>query len=95
VLQAYGMTEASHQMTSNPLPPAPREPGSVGVEAGASVRVVDDLWMDVPPGAAGEVVVAGPGVASGYLGNEEANATPATVRQERPPRPDLPDSVER
>ena len=74
VLQAYGMTEASHQMTSNPLPPARREPGSVGVEAGAFVRVVDDHWMDVPVGSPGEVVVAGSGVTPGYLGNEEANA---------------------
>jgi acyl-CoA synthetase (AMP-forming)/AMP-acid ligase II len=75
VLQAYGMTEASHQMTSNPLPPARRKPGSVGVEAGASVRVIDEHWMDVPVGSPGEVVVAGPGVTPGYLGNEEANAT--------------------
>src|SRR5215475_11673557 len=41
VLEAYGMTEASHQMTSNPLPPGRRRPGSVGVPAGAEVRIVD------------------------------------------------------
>jgi acyl-CoA synthetase (AMP-forming)/AMP-acid ligase II len=74
VLQAYGMTEASHQMTSNPLPPGRREAGSVGVEAGASVRVVDEHWTDVPVGSLGEVIVAGPGVTPGYLSNEEANA---------------------
>jgi acyl-CoA synthetase (AMP-forming)/AMP-acid ligase II len=73
VLQAYGMTEASHQMTSNPLPPASRIPESVGMSAGARVRVVDGLWMDSPAGTAGEVVVAGPGVTSGYLGDDEAN----------------------
>jgi acyl-CoA synthetase (AMP-forming)/AMP-acid ligase II len=74
VLQAYGMTEASHQMTSNPMPPGRREPGSVGVEAGASVRVVDTRWMDVPIGSTGEVIIAGPGVTPGYLGDEQANA---------------------
>ena len=74
MLEAYGMTEAAHQMTSNPLPPAPRKADSVGLSAGARVRVVDDQWIDTPTGSAGEVVVAGPGVTPGYLGNDEANA---------------------
>ncbi len=74
VLQAYGMTETSHQIASNPLPPAPRQADSVGVSAGASVRVVDDSWEDVATGVAGEVVVAGAGVTPGYLGNDDANA---------------------
>ena len=75
MLQAYGMTEASHQMTSNPLPPAPRIAASVGLSAGARVRIVDDEWIDTPAGTPGEVVVAGPGVTPGYLGNDEANAS--------------------
>lgn len=29
VIESYGMTEASHQMTSNPLPPGERKAGSV------------------------------------------------------------------
>jgi oxalate---CoA ligase len=74
VLEAYGMTEASHQMTSNPLPPAERLPGSVGVPAGAEIRIVDGEGRDVPAGAAGEVAIRGPGVTSGYLNNDEANA---------------------
>jgi acyl-CoA synthetase (AMP-forming)/AMP-acid ligase II len=73
LLQAYGMTEASHQMTSNPLPPGPRKADSVGVSAGARVRVVDERWQDAAPGTAGEVVVAGPGLTPGYFGNPEAN----------------------
>jgi acyl-CoA synthetase (AMP-forming)/AMP-acid ligase II len=71
MLEAYGMTEASHQMTSNPLPPPARIPGSVGVSAGAEVRVVDEGGRDVE---VGEVVIRGPGVMSGYLANESANA---------------------
>jgi oxalate---CoA ligase len=63
VVEAYGMTEASHQMTSNPLPPRERKPGSVGISAGADVRIVN-----------GEVQIRGPGVISGYLENPEANA---------------------
>ncbi|HEY7966090.1 MAG TPA: AMP-binding protein [Solirubrobacteraceae bacterium] len=71
MLEAYGMTEASHQMTSNPLPPAAHVATSVGVSAGAQIRTVDEAGRDV---AVGEVVIRGPGVMSGYLANDEANA---------------------
>jgi acyl-CoA synthetase (AMP-forming)/AMP-acid ligase II len=74
VLEAYGMTEASHQMTSNPLPPRPARPGSVGVPAGAEVRIIDSTGRVLPPGQAGEVTVRGPGLTPGYLNNPEANA---------------------
>jgi acyl-CoA synthetase (AMP-forming)/AMP-acid ligase II len=74
VLQAYGMTEASHQVSSNPLPPAMREATAVGVSAGARFRVIDEAWRAVPDGAAGEVAIAGPGLTPGYIGNDEANA---------------------
>ena len=74
MIEAYGMTEAGHQMTSNPLPPAARLEGSVGISAGAEIRVVDAEGRDVAPGAAGEVAIRGPGVTPGYLNNERANA---------------------
>lgn len=74
MLEAYGMTEASHQVTSNPLPPARRVPGSVGVATGTEVRVVDRLRGLLPEGSAGEVVIRGPGVTPGYRNNPQANA---------------------
>jgi acyl-CoA synthetase (AMP-forming)/AMP-acid ligase II len=74
MLEAYGMTEAGHQMTSNPLPPAARLPGSVGVPAGADVRIVDTAGLDVPPGAPGEVAIRGPGLTPGSLNNDRANS---------------------
>ena len=74
VVEAYGMTEAAHQMTSNPLPPAVRKPGSVGPPAGPEVAVMDADGTLLPPGATGEVVIRGPNVTAGYVANPEANA---------------------
>ena len=74
MLEAYGMTEASHQMTSNPLPPAARLPGSVGVATGTEIAVADSAGRFLPEGSAGEVVIRGPGVMSGYLDNPAATA---------------------
>jgi len=77
VIESYGMTEAAHQMTSNPLPPAPRKPGSVGRAAGPAVRLADeaaDRLLPEDPEALGEVVISGPNVTPGYEANPEANA---------------------
>jgi acyl-CoA synthetase (AMP-forming)/AMP-acid ligase II len=74
LVEAYGMTEASHQMTSNPLPPAERRAGSVGCATGVEVAVLDDAWRALGPDAVGEVAVRGASVVDGYRNNEEANA---------------------
>ncbi len=74
VLESYGMTEASHQMTSNPLPPGRRKPGSVGIGFGVDVGIMDEGGQLLPPGVKGEVVVRGPNVVDGYENNPEANA---------------------
>ena len=73
VLEAYGMTEAAHQMTSNPLPPGVRKPGTVGVGQGVEVAIMDESGTLLPPGLIGEVVVRGPNVVDGYENNPEAN----------------------
>ena len=75
VLEAYGMTEASHQMASNPLPPADRRPGTVGTGTGVRLGVMDDSGMLVRQGDPGEVAVQGPNVIDGYSNNPEANAS--------------------
>jgi acyl-CoA synthetase (AMP-forming)/AMP-acid ligase II len=74
VLEAYGMTEASHQMASNPLPPGQRKPGTVGLGTGVRLGVMDDSGTLVPQGDAGEVVIRGPNVIDGYSNNPEADA---------------------
>jgi acyl-CoA synthetase (AMP-forming)/AMP-acid ligase II len=73
LLQAYGMTEASHQMCSNPLPPGERRPGSVGPATGVEAAVLDDDWRPLPLGETGEVAVRGRSVIDGYRDNPEAN----------------------
>ncbi len=78
VLEAYGMTEASHQMSSNPLPPGNRVPGSVGRGTGVSIAIMDDDGTLQHPGIRGEVVIQGPNVIRGYEDNPEANATSFT-----------------
>lgn len=76
VLEAYGMTEASHQMSSSPLPPGPRIPGTVGKATGVDVAIMPDEKTGelALTGERGEVVIKGDNVMWGYHNNEEANA---------------------
>jgi acyl-CoA synthetase (AMP-forming)/AMP-acid ligase II len=78
LIESYGMTEATHQMASNPLPPAVRKPGTVGRAAGPEIAIrCDDGRLLAPgqsPGAVGEIVIRGPNVTAGYEANEKANA---------------------
>jgi acyl-CoA synthetase (AMP-forming)/AMP-acid ligase II len=74
LVEAYGMTEAAHQMASNPLPPGDRRAGSVGRPTGTEVAILDDDWQPLPVGAVGEVCVRGPGVVDSYRANPEATA---------------------
>lgn len=74
VLEAYGMTEATHQMTSNPLPPRAHRAGTVGYGVGVEVAIMDERGELLAPGQRGEVVVRGANVVDGYENNPEANA---------------------
>ncbi|CAH2600121.1 AMP-binding protein [Rhodovastum atsumiense] len=74
VIEAYGMTEAAHQMASNPLPPRPHYPGSVGLAAGPEIAIMDEAGALLPAGEIGEVVIRGRNVTAGYEANPEANA---------------------
>ena len=67
------MTEASHQIASNPVPPGERRVGSVGVPTGTRIRIVHEGRV-VADGKTGEVQIQGPGVMDGYLANDKANA---------------------
>lgn len=73
VLEAYAMSEAAHQMTSNPLPPLAKKPGSVGLGQGVDVTILDQQGNELPIGSEGEISVRGENVTSGYLNNPKAN----------------------
>lgn len=74
VVEAYGMTEAAHQMTSNPLPPRERKPGFVGVASGPEIAIMDKDANLLPAGSIGEVVIRGENVTKGYQNNVKANS---------------------
>jgi acyl-CoA synthetase (AMP-forming)/AMP-acid ligase II len=74
VIEAYGMTEATHQMTSNPLPPRPQKPGTVGIAIGLEAAIMDDKGELLPTGRIGEIVIRGANVFAGYENNPKANA---------------------
>ena len=74
VIESYGMTEAAHQMASNPLPPRVRKIGSVGVAAGPKVAIMDEAGTLLAAGETGEIVIQGPDVFAGYENNPKATA---------------------
>jgi oxalate---CoA ligase len=74
VVEAYGMTEAAHQMACNPLPPGLRKVGSVGIPTGTEIAIVDETGTRLPQGVEGEIVVRGPNVMAGYVASERTNA---------------------
>ncbi|KAI9706545.1 MAG: hypothetical protein M1836_003552 [Candelina mexicana] len=78
VLEAYAMTEAAHQMTSNALPPGKRQPGSVGIGQGVEVKILDQDGNEVAQGSEAEICIRGENVTKGYLNNPEANRSSFT-----------------
>jgi oxalate---CoA ligase len=78
LIESYGMTEATHQMASNALPPGVRKPGTVGVAAGPEVAIMAEDGTLLPRGTGlentGEIVIRGPNVTAGYENNPKANA---------------------
>ena len=74
LIEAYGMTEAAHQMASNPVPPRRRTPGGVGLGSGVEITILDAAGTQLARGVTGEVAIRGENVTAGYEHNPEANA---------------------
>jgi acyl-CoA synthetase (AMP-forming)/AMP-acid ligase II len=79
VIEAYGMTEATHQMTCNPLPPGVVKPGSVGIATGIELTILDGAGNELPRAVRGEVAIRGATVVDGYENNATANAAAFTA----------------
>ncbi len=75
VNEAYGMTEASHQIASNPLPPRARKPGTVGTSAGPDIAIMNEAGKILASGERGEIVIKGPNIFAGYENNADANVS--------------------
>jgi acyl-CoA synthetase (AMP-forming)/AMP-acid ligase II/acyl carrier protein len=73
VVEAYGMTEGSHQISCNPLPPRTRKPGSVGLPTGTQVSILDDAGRQLEVGEVGEIALQGSTITLGYENNPQAN----------------------
>ena len=73
VIEAYGMTEATHQMCANPLPPGEAKIRSVGLPTGIALAILDEVGHHQPPGTRGEVSIKGPTVINGYENNPAAD----------------------
>ncbi len=73
VIEAYGMTEATHQMCANPLPPGEAKIRSVGLPTGIDLAILDEVGRPQPPGTRGEVSIKGPTVIDGYENNLDAD----------------------
>jgi acyl-CoA synthetase (AMP-forming)/AMP-acid ligase II/acyl carrier protein len=73
VIEAYGMTEATHQIASNPLPPRPHKFGSVGLPTGDEVAILDENGNSLPPKTVGEISIRGANITRGYEENPSAN----------------------
>jgi acyl-CoA synthetase (AMP-forming)/AMP-acid ligase II/acyl carrier protein len=78
VVEAYGMTEASHQMSCNQLPPGIRKPGTVGMPTGLTITILNDKGESLSTGERGEIAIKGPSVTAGYVNNPGANQTAFT-----------------
>jgi oxalate---CoA ligase len=78
VIEAYGMSEATHQISVNPLPPGIRKHGSVGLPAGCEVAILSPENRVLSTGKTGEIAIKGPNVFSGYERNPKANETSFT-----------------
>ncbi len=75
VIEAYGMTEAAHQISTNALPPGARKPGTVGRAAGPEIAIMNEGGDLLGEGDEGEIVLKGDQIMRGYENNPEANSS--------------------
>jgi acyl-CoA synthetase (AMP-forming)/AMP-acid ligase II len=72
MIETLGLTETAGTVASNPLPPASRKPGSVGLPYGNEIIIVDDKGDECPPQVVGEIIIRGSNMLELYYKNPQA-----------------------
>lgn len=73
IAESYGMTEATLQITTQPLPPKKKKIGSCGRPTELELAIVDKENNFVNSEELGEIVIKGDNVIKEYENNKEAN----------------------
>jgi len=79
MIETLGLTETAGTVASNPLPPAARKPGSVGLPYGNEIIIVDEQGNECPPQVVGELIIRGSNLLDLYYKNPDA--TEASIKQ--------------
>jgi acyl-CoA synthetase (AMP-forming)/AMP-acid ligase II len=74
MIETLGLTETAGTVASNPLPPAPRKPGSVGLPFGNEIIIVDENGEECAPHVVGELIMRGSNLLDLYYRNPDATA---------------------
>ena len=74
MIETMGLTETAAPILSNPMPPAKRLAGSVGMPFGDEAKVIDDSFEALPDESIGEIAVRGANVFSEYFKKPDATA---------------------
>ena len=75
VIQGWGLTETSPQLTLLPLKYADEKMGSVGIPVpGVELKIIDEEGKEVEQGSPGQIIVRGPQVMKGYYKQPEETA---------------------
>jgi len=72
MIETLGLTETAGTVSTNPLPPQPRKPGSVGLPCGNEIIIVDDAKQECAPTEVGELVIRGSNLLDYYYKNPDA-----------------------
>jgi len=74
LIETYGLTETASMVCTNPLPPAARKQGSVGIAFGSEIRVVRKEGTACGPAEIGEIAIRGPSTITAYADNAAADS---------------------
>jgi len=75
MIETIGLTETAGTVATNPMPPAERKPGSVGLAVGNEIIIADEDGKELGPDQEGEVLIRGANLLDLYYKNPEATGS--------------------